>query len=271
MRGTFVMEFATPGVARLADSAGAQFIFWDLQHTGWSTAQLAPGLAAVHGREIVAGLRVPQAVPWLIGQALDAGARLIMVPAVESAQGAKGIVQASRYPTAKNPDGTRPVTFNFGWDDFRPPVDAGAELEAINDDVVIFVQIETAQGLEHVEEIAAVDGIDVLWVGDNDLAASLGVPGDFEHPRYQAALDRVVAAATASGKAAGFTTASPAVAEDLTRRGYRVLAFGNDVKVFQSALRQGLDAMHSTQTNAHPASGQHTSHQHTRHQQTKEN
>ncbi|MDV3129691.1 aldolase/citrate lyase family protein [Mycobacterium sp. 21AC1] len=240
--GTFLMEFATPGVARLADSAGSQFVFWDLQHTGWSTAEVAPGIAAVHGRAIAAGVRVPQAVPWLIGQALDAGASLIMVPAVESPETAAEIVRATRYPTATTPDGIRPVTFNFGWDDFRPPTDAAAELEAANDDVVVFVQIETARGLDRVEQIAAVDGIDVLWVGDNDLAASLGVAGDFAHPVYLAALDRVAAAAATAGKAAGFTTADPAVAEDMLNRGYRVLAFGNDVKVFQAALRGGIDA-----------------------------
>ena len=241
--GTFLMEFATSGVGRLADSTGAQFVFWDLQHTGWTTAEVAPGIAAVHGREVVAGIRVPQAVPWLIGQALDAGAHLIMVPAVESVETATEIVRATRYPTASTPDGTRPVTFNFGWDDFRPPADAAAELNAANDDVVVFVQIETSRGLDQVEQIAAVDGIDVLWVGDNDLAASLGVPGDFQHPTYLAALDRVAAAAAAAGKTAGFTTADPAVAEDMLNRGYRVLAFGNDVKVFQAALREGIDAL----------------------------
>lgn len=243
--GTFLMEFATPGVARMADSAGAQFVFWDLQHTGWTTAEIAPGIAAVHGRDVVAGVRVPQAVPWLIGQALDAGAHLIMVPAVESTATATDIVRATRYPTATCPDGTRPVTFNFSWDDFRPPGDAADELDAANQEVVVFVQIETARGLDQVEEIAAVNGIDVLWVGDNDLAASLGVPGEFQHPTYLAALDRVAAAAAAAGKTAGFTTADPVVAEDMLNRGYRVLAFGNDVKVFQTALRGGIDALQS--------------------------
>ena len=238
MLGTFMMEFRTPGVGALAASAGAEFVFFDLQHTGWSVGDLAPSLWGCAAAGIPAGVRVPADVPWMIGAALDCGADLIMVPAVESAEHARSIVTATRYP----PDGERAVTFNFASDAYRPPADPVHELRRRNASVAIFAQIETVSGLDNVEQIAAVDGIDVLWVGDNDLAASLGVAGDFEHPTYVAALQRVARAASDAGKTAGFTTGSAEAAARMLALGYRALCCGNDIKVFQNALAAGLRA-----------------------------
>lgn len=237
--GTFLMEFVSPGIAQLAAAAGSDFIFWDLQHTGWGPRDIAAGIASTQSLDIVPGVRVPGPQPELIGQALDLGAKMIMVPAVATAEQARAIVDATRYPIGDRP-GHRAVTFSFAWDGYQPAHDAAAALQHANDDVVVFVQIETAEGVGNVDEIAAVPGIDVLWVGDNDLAASLGVPGDFTAQKYQTALDAVVEAARSHGKAAGFTTASVEAGQALLRRGYRVLAFGNDIKVFRDALRDGV-------------------------------
>ncbi|MGH3641778.1 MAG: HpcH/HpaI aldolase family protein [Mycobacterium sp.] len=236
--GTFVMEFATPGVGALAAAAGVDFIFFDQQHTGWSLGALAPSLWACQAAAIPAGLRVPAPVPWMIGAALDAGASMIMVPAVDDAATAAAIVRAVRYP----PEGERALTFGVASDRYRPPADPGVEMRKRNAEALVFVQIETAAGLSDVEGIAAVDGIDVLWVGDNDLAAALGIPGEFGHSRYLAALDRVAEAAAGAGIAAGFTTADPRTAEDMLRRGYRILCCGNDIKLFHHALQTGVTA-----------------------------
>lgn len=240
--GTFVMEFATPGVGALAASAGCDFVFFDLQHTGWSLKDITPPLWSCRSAGIPAGVRVPGAVPWLIGAALDLGADLIMVPAVSDEKTARAIVSAVRYP----PDGERAVTFNFASDQYRPPANAGGELSRRNADAVVFAQIETTEGLENLDAIAAVDGIDVLWVGDNDLAASLGVPGQFDSPQYTEALKRVALAARTAGKAAGFTTSSVGVGTDMLRLGYRVLAYGNDIKVLQAALAEGLSSFRAS-------------------------
>ena len=247
--GTFVMEFATPGVGALAAAAGAEFVFFDQQHTGWSLGALAPSLWGCRAADIPAGIRVPAAVPWMIGAALDAGAATIMVPAVDDADTARAIVRAVRYP----PAGERALTFGVASDGFRPPADPGAEMRRRDTQTPVFVQIETVAGLSHVDEIAAVDGIDVLWVGDNDLAAALGVPGEFGDERYLAALDRVAEAAASAGIAAGFTTANPDAAQDMLRRGYRVLCCGNDIKVFHQALRSGIDQFRRVSQVAQPA------------------
>jgi 2-dehydro-3-deoxyglucarate aldolase/4-hydroxy-2-oxoheptanedioate aldolase len=246
--GTFVMEFATPGVGALAAAAGAEFVFFDQQHTGWSLGALAPSLWGCQAAGIPAGIRVPAAVPWMIGAALDAGAATIMVPAVDDADTARAIVRAVRYP----PAGDRALTFGVASDRFRPPSDPSAEMRRRDAETPVFVQIETVAGLSNVDEIAAVDGIDVLWVGDNDLAAALGIPGEFGHERYLAALDKVAQAAQAAQIAAGFTTADPAGANDMLRRGYRILCCGNDIKVFQQALKSGIDEFRRVSPAAQP-------------------
>ena len=104
---------------------------------------------------------------------------------------------------------------------------------------MIAAQIETASGLENVDTIAAVPGIDVLWVGQFDLTSSLGIAGEFDHPRYLSALDRVAEAALRHGKAAGFMVTSRKEAELVLSKGYRAIAYSGDLWIYQQALRAG--------------------------------
>jgi 2-keto-3-deoxy-L-rhamnonate aldolase RhmA len=244
--GTFVMEFGSHGIAAIAAVAGSRFIFFDMQHTGWSLERVGELLSSCRGLPIAAGIRVPASVPWMIGAALDLGATMIMVPAVRSAAEAERIVTATRYP----PAGERAITRNFAHDGYSPDGPAAAALRAADHRVVIFAQIETADGLAAAREIAAVPGIDVLWVGDNDLAAALGVPGDFGSPEFQLALDQVAEAAARSGKSAGFTTDRADVAVSLIRRGYHVIALGNDIKLYANELRRQREAFEEGLLNA---------------------
>jgi 2-dehydro-3-deoxyglucarate aldolase/4-hydroxy-2-oxoheptanedioate aldolase len=102
-------------------------------------------------------------------------------------------------------------------------------------------QIETMQGLAAVDEIVEVEGIDVLWVGQYDLTNSMGIPGQFDHPDYLAALDRVSAAAKGAGKWAGQMPTTVAEAKMLQQRGFRVLAYSGDLWLYQAALADGLN------------------------------
>lgn len=237
--GTFMMEFATTGIGALAAGAGAEFIFFDMQHTGWSVSEIGEYIAACRGLPIACGVRVPAAVPWLISAALDQGAEWIMVPAVDDAATAEAIVRAAQYP----PAGERAITRRFSNDGYDPTGSARVWLDGRNARVRVFVQIETAAGLANVDEIAAVPGVDVLWVGDNDLSASIGVAGQFDSATFQDALDTVAAAARKAEKIAGFTTDDVAVAEDLVRRGYRCIALGNDIKLMWNALKSSNDLL----------------------------
>jgi 2-keto-3-deoxy-L-rhamnonate aldolase RhmA len=232
--GTMVTEFATTGVSRLAARAGAEFVLFDLEHTGYGIERLRETLAAARSVDIVPFLRVPDAAYDLVARGLDIGALGIMVPAVESVEEARSIAEAARFP----PAGRR----GFGMlmrDDWHPD-GVPATIEHVNREVMTLVQIETAAGLDAVDEIAAIDGIDVLWIGHFDLSASLGVPGDFEGATFRGAVDRILDAGARAGTPVGMVCGSVEEGRALLARGFRLLAYSIDIWIYEDAVRAGI-------------------------------
>ena len=236
--GTMVFEFATTGIARLAASAGAEFVIFDMEHTGWSMETVRMLMATSRGLDCAAMVRVPATEYHFLARVLDMGAQGVMVPMVESVEQARLIVQATKYP----PVGRRGAAFGVAHDDYQGG-DAVAKMQSANDEILLIAQIETARGLDNVDGIAAVPGIDVLWIGHHDLTNSMGIPGQFEHPRYLEAVQRVLDAANRHGKAAGFMASTIEIGKALLRQGFRILAYGGDLWIYQQALREGLAAL----------------------------
>lgn len=239
--GSMVFEFATTGIARIAATAGADFLIFDMEHTGWSVETVRTLMATARAADLAPLVRVPATQPHFLSRVLDAGALGIMVPMVESVEQARLIVQAAKYP----PQGRRGAAFGIAHDDYASG-DVGAVMRAANAEQLLIAQIETAAGVEQVEAIAAVDGIDVLWIGHFDLTNSLGIPAQFDHPTYLHAVERVLAAAQARGKATGFMVASPEEGAALLARGFRCLAYWGDLWIYGQALKQGLDRMRAS-------------------------
>jgi 2-keto-3-deoxy-L-rhamnonate aldolase RhmA len=238
--GTMCFEFDVRGVGRLAASAGAEFVVYDMEHTGWSLETIGR-LVSASGSDLVPLVRVPAAERHFVSPVLDVGALGVMVPMVGDAGTARSIVEWAKYPSA----GTRGVAFGMAHDDYRP-LEPVAAMDRANRETLLIVQIETAEGLESSEEIAAVDGIDVLWVGQSDLTASLGFPGQWSDPRYAEALERVARAAESQGKAAGFMCTTPEEGRRMRELGYRAIAYWGDGWLYQKALREGLGVIRGT-------------------------
>lgn len=236
--GTMVFEFSTTGIARIVAAAGAEFVIFDLEHTGWSIETARLLLATARAAEIVPLVRAPAIQYHLLARPLDVGALGLMVPMVESADQARTIVAAAKYP----PEGRRGAAFGLAHDDYTAG-DAIAKMASANQETLLIAQIETAAGVEAATEIAATPGIDVLWVGHNDLTNSLGIPGQFEHPRYRDAVERVLAACAAHDKSPGILAGSVAQARDFLRQGFRCVAYGGDLWLYGQALRSGLAAI----------------------------
>lgn len=240
--GTMVFEFATSGIGRIIAGCGADFAIFDLEHTGWSTETLKLLCATCGGTDLVPMTRVPAAQYHLIARALDIGAQGIMVPMVESVEQAELIARSGKYP----PIGRRGAAFGVAHDGYRQGGDVAETMRLANERNLLIAQIETAAGLEQVEQIAAVPGIDVLWIGHFDLTNSLGIPGDFQHPTYLAAVERVLAACRQHGKSAGFMVASPEEAQAKLEQGFRILAYWGDLWIYQQALRGGLERIRAS-------------------------
>jgi 2-dehydro-3-deoxyglucarate aldolase/4-hydroxy-2-oxoheptanedioate aldolase len=117
------------------------------------------------------------------------------------------------------------------------------KIRSANAEGVLIAQIETVAGVEQADRIAAVDGLDILWIGHFDLTNSLGSPGNFEHPDYLTAVERVLGACRAHGKAAGFMVASPEEGRAKLAQGFRCLAYSGDLWIYQQGLRAGIDAI----------------------------
>jgi 2-dehydro-3-deoxyglucarate aldolase/4-hydroxy-2-oxoheptanedioate aldolase len=236
--GTMVFEFNTGGIGRIIAEAGADFVVFDMEHTGWSTETLKLLFATCGGTNLVPMVRVPATQYHLIARALDVGARGIMVPMVESEQQAQVLVQSAKYP----PVGRRGAAFGVAHDDYSGG-DVAEKMRSANAQGLLIAQIETVAGVEQVDRIAALDGIDVLWIGHFDLTNSLGIPGQFEHPDYLSAVERVLGACREHGKVAGFMVGSAEEGRAKLAQGFRCLAYWGDLWIYQQALRQGVSAI----------------------------
>jgi 2-keto-3-deoxy-L-rhamnonate aldolase RhmA len=231
--GSMVFEFFTPGIARICANAGAQFVMYCMEHTGIALETLKPQFALCRALGVVPLVRVPATEYHFVARSLDAGAIGVMVPLVDTAEQAKRIVSFTRYP----PEGRRGAAFGFAHDDYQGG-DVAEKMRAIHDRTLVICMIETRAGLENVEAIAAVPGVDVLWLGHFDLTNFLGIPGQFSHPQYREAVKRIVEAAGRHGKSAGYMAADEALGREYLAQGYRMIATGTDQALLQNAITQ---------------------------------
>jgi 2-dehydro-3-deoxyglucarate aldolase/4-hydroxy-2-oxoheptanedioate aldolase len=236
--GTSVYEFATPGFPRIAASTGIDFIIYDTEHTGWTTETLRPLLAATRATEVVPMVRVSSLDYAKIAGILDIGAMGIMVPTVESGEDARRIVEYASYP----PVGRRGAAFGFAHDDFRGE-DPVASMRSANAEKFLICLIETAAGVRNADEIAAVEGIDCIWIGHFDLSMSLGLLAQFQHPDYLTAVAQIEAAAKRHDKVLGYTAPNVEEAERKLDAGYRCISYSGDIVMYQQTLGMAIGAM----------------------------
>jgi 2-dehydro-3-deoxyglucarate aldolase/4-hydroxy-2-oxoheptanedioate aldolase len=162
----------------------------------------------------------------------------LMIPMVEDAAQARSVVASTRYP----PLGRRGAGFGMHQDDYERASTVD-KIDALNARTFIIAQIESTAGLDNLEDIAAIDGIDCLWVGHNDLSIQMGIPGQFQSERFVDATKRVAEVADRFGKPAGVMVGDAAGAEEWMARGYRALAFGADFRLYADALAAGIKSV----------------------------
>ncbi len=236
--GAMVFEFFTPGIAEILRRAGCAFVIYDMEHAGLGYESLKAQAAYCRGTGIVPIARVPRGDYHFLARALDVGCEGVMIPMVESVEQASAIAEATRYP----PMGRRGAAFGFAHDHYAAG-DPAEKIAAANARTLVIAQIETERGLAKVEDIAAVPGIDVLWVGHFDLTNFLGIPGQFEHPLFLDALRRVVAAGRRHGKGLGFLAADSGWAQAYRSHGFNMLAAGTDMGLLMVGVRGVLDSV----------------------------
>ncbi len=231
MAGTF-LNLGSSLTAEMAGQAGFDWVLIDLEHGGGDRQELLLQAQALESSSAGTVVRIPWNDPVIVKRVLDLGVSGIMVPYVQSPEEARKAVAAMRYP----PAGIRGVAAMNRACDFGPGFDE--YFQAANSQLLTVVQIETGATLECVDEIAAVEGVDVLFIGPLDLSVSLGVPKQFDHPSVRAAFAKVVSACRKSGKVAGVILSKEEEMERAIADGFSFLSFSSDGALVALGMRR---------------------------------
>lgn len=219
-------------VARIARAAGFDTLYVDMEHSSLSFDTTGQICMAAQDCGVTPFVRVPSLRADDIARVLDGGAMGVIAPHVRSAEDARALVEAARFP----PRGHRSASGGLPQFDFRAVT--AAEANPLLDAATMVVpMVETIEALENVEEIAAVDGVDMLLIGSNDLTAEMGIHGQYDHPRLREAFVRVIAACRARGKHVGIggLASRPDLVSEFVRMGARYVSTGTDLGFLSGA------------------------------------
>ncbi|UZF95884.1 HpcH/HpaI aldolase family protein [Bosea sp. NBC_00550] len=204
--------------------AGYSWLLLDMEHTPVDPSQVSQHLRAAKGGTAEVVVRIPWNEPIMMKRLLDAGVRSFMVPFVQNAEEARAAVAATRYP----PHGIRGVSGNMRGNNYARIKDYN---ERYHEEQCIIVQIETPAAAVAIPEIGAVEGVDGIFVGPNDLAANMGLFGKPGAPEVRAEIDRALDAIKKTGRAPGILNFNVGEARELFDAGYSYIAVGSDTAI----------------------------------------
>ncbi len=238
--GHFIVEFATPGIGHILKNAGCDFGVIDMEHSGFGFETVKNVLRFAEAAGLPAIVRTPSKEYDHIARACDAGAEGLMFPMVGSVAEAQRILDGIKY----TPVGRRGVGLGLAHDNYRggPVLD---KLAAANRRTTVFLQIETEEGVRNADQMAALDGVDCLWIGHFDLTCSLGIPGEFDNAKFRDAVETVTRACRTHGKSLGRLVADVETGIALHRAGFDFISYSGDVWTFQGAVAAGVQGLRS--------------------------
>jgi 2-keto-3-deoxy-L-rhamnonate aldolase RhmA len=239
--GTSLEDCLDPEMAVLLASAGLDFFFVDTEHCPASYAQIQALCRSGRGSKIIPLVRVTQNEPALISRALDVGAMGVIVPRVHTEAQARAALDVMKFPPLGHRGfGLRGIVTDFGI--------AGArdEVKSANQETLAILMIESRDGLENVEAIAATPSLDALFIGPYDLSLSLGIVEEFDNPVFWEAVVRVIAACEKTGIAAGLQSGNVEIVLKARSLGARLLIYGSDVSVLLQGYQNAIARLKAT-------------------------
>jgi 2-keto-3-deoxy-L-rhamnonate aldolase RhmA len=241
--GTWLMS-ASPIVAEALGHAGLEWGVLDMEHSPLDMAGVVQLLQALGNTRMVPVVRVPWNEPVAVKRVLDAGAGTVLFPYVQNAAEARAAVAATRYP----PQGVRGVAGMTRATRYGMQVDY---VHTANRSVGVIVQLESAAALDALDEIAAVDGVDALFVGPADLAADMGHLGRTDHPAVLQAMAEAARRAAAAGVPIGSLGGTPEMVVRYRAMGYQFLAMAADIGLLMRGAQAALAALAVQEGGAH--------------------
>jgi 2-dehydro-3-deoxyglucarate aldolase/4-hydroxy-2-oxoheptanedioate aldolase len=210
---------------------GFQAVWFDLEHMDFNTERLEIGTLSCRSQGMDSFVRLAPTDYASVTRALEAGAGGVMAAQVRSAAEAEEIVKWAKF----HPRGCRGLN-TAGWDAQFATIPPAKFAEKANRESFVAIQIETAEALEDCEKIAAIDGVDLLFLGPADMSQNLGVIGDFLNAKCLAAIDKIAAACAAHKKPWGVVPISPDYATMCVEKGCRMLSVGADVRIINLGI-----------------------------------
>ncbi|MFD1509620.1 aldolase/citrate lyase family protein [Lacimonas salitolerans] len=223
--------FADPYATEVLGTAGFDWLVIDGEHAPNDLRSIMAQLVALKGSDSAPVVRLPMGEAWAIKQVLDAGAQTLLIPLVESAEQARDLVRAMRYP----PAGIRGAGAALARaSEFSSIPDY---VQTANDQMCLLVQVETRAGIAALDDILAVEGVDGVFIGPADLAADMGFPGNSAEAEVAEAIRDALGRIAASDKAAGILAVDDATAQQYAGWGAQFLSVGIDVVMLAKAAR----------------------------------
>ncbi len=228
-----VVHWRTVNVAGIAKECGFDWLFIDMEHNTMDVDAAVQICLAALPTGVTPIVRVPAHDHFHATRVLDGGAMGVVVPHVDTPEQAEQVVQNCKYPPVGHRSLTAPLP-QLGFKGFS----VAEAIEILNRNTMVVVMLETPEAIDNAEAIAAVEGVDALLIGSNDLAAEMGIPGQFTHEKVHGAYERMIAAATKHGKFAGMGGIyDHAVMQRYIEMGVRLLLGGGDVAFMMAAAR----------------------------------
>jgi 2-dehydro-3-deoxyglucarate aldolase/4-hydroxy-2-oxoheptanedioate aldolase len=233
--GTLIMEFTSPGIGDIAKDAGCDFVFVDMEHSGFGFDTIKSLLKYLDAAGLPALVRTPSNAYIELAMACDMGAKALSVPHLRGVEDARTILSHIKFP----PEGKRGVALGIAHDRYRSG--GGVEsMAAANRSLAFYPTIEDIETVAEVDEIVALDGVDGILIGHNDLSASMGLHGQYEHPDFVAALAEIEAACTRHGKSYVRVAFTLEDGVEYARSGVDMLIYSGDIWLYKAALAGGL-------------------------------
>jgi 2-keto-3-deoxy-L-rhamnonate aldolase RhmA len=235
--GQMLLELFTPGVPAMLANCGLDFVLFDMEHGRCDLALVAGLINSARGSHIVPLVRVPDVGFTPLSRVLDIGALGVMAPRVETGEQMRDIISQLKYA----PTGRRGVALGIAHDSYK--ASGPSYFEEANSKVIVLALVETVRAFENLDDIVSTPGLDVAWMGHYDLTVSMGIPAQFDHPRFLDAMEQLLTACRRHRVAAGFLPATPADTIRWVKKGFRVISLGSDIGSYQGAVRSFHEAV----------------------------
>lgn len=233
-KGIFIAS-GSEFIVEIAANSGFDWLILDLEHGVTDEKDILKMMSGMHSYQTASIVRIPQLRIEYVKRMLDFGASGIMCPMIETPQDAKDLADFMRYPPEGKRGlggGTRASNFGCNFKEY---------FQEANKNLLCIAQIETKQAVENIEEIAQVDGIDVLFIGHSDLSLNLGCFQEYDHPEIIEAENKVLKQAVKYGKVMGMHLKASMNQEEYIKKGFSLMAIGSDTACLRSGFKKMLE------------------------------